>query len=84
MQEKLLKIFNADNSYVGYERGLSEIFFRDIYLGNVSDTGSFDDVNNSVNGAQGTIERKFADEEFVLKVFLAKLARENKNREGDG
>lgn len=49
MEEKLGKIFDADNLDVGDEVGLAEIFEGDENLGDASLFGSLDDVNNATD-----------------------------------
>ena len=84
VEEEFLEVFDTDESDVREEGSLCEVFQGDVDFRDVGGAGGLDDVNDAVNGTEGTVKREFADEKLVLKVRFEELSAEGEDGEGDG
>ena len=82
-KEELGKIVDADEFDAFDERGLLEVVRgeKDFFV--TETLSSFDDIDNTMNGAERALERKFADENPVFDVGIDKLLGDKQNRKGD-
>lgn len=83
MKHELEQRFYANDFDAREELGFGEIVKGDVDLSKIGGFGSFNDIDDTADGADLAVKREFADEKLLAEVRDEEIAGEDENSQSD-